>query len=246
MSGMKNPLMFIAVLATALAFSPLSRAADPPTVVELFTSQGCSSCPPADRILSRLAERKDLLALSFHVDYWNYIGWADPFSAPEYSARQRNYAAKMGLRHVYTPQIVVQGSSETVGSNEASVEKAIRDAKGLKRVGVTLSRREGGFLRIEISDAAFITGDVADVLFLIVDRRHETSVRRGENEGRKLVNTHVVRDLRVIGGWSGQPASFDIPSPDADGTSQGVAVLVQSNRTGRIYGAAQIMPLDGS
>ena len=108
---------------------PPARAAERPIVVELFTSEGCSSCPPADALLGELATRPNVLALSFHVDYWDRLGWKDPFSSPEATARQQHYARLLGLDTVYTPQIVVDGSWEAVGSDQAAVERALDQAR---------------------------------------------------------------------------------------------------------------------
>ncbi len=242
---MKHVHKFLATIAAVLTLMSESQASDRPIVVELFTSQGCSSCPPADRILGQLATQPDIVALSFHVDYWNYIGWTDPFSAPEYSTRQRNYARIMGLRHVYTPQIVVQGTAEVVGSNRLAVDSAIQEASKLERVDVTLSRLPNGGVHVELPNAPLSGGDTMEVVLFVFDRKHETAVQRGENGGRTLVNTHVVRELHPLGQWSGKARSYDAPAL-VSGSDRGCAVVVQSVTTGKIYGAAQMLISDGA
>src|SRR5215469_3910472 len=121
-------LLLLIPVAAAAAPSDTVRADEPPIVVELFTSQGCSSCPPADKYLGELAKRPDVMALAFHVEYWNYIGWADPYSKPWATRRQHDYSAKLKQRFVYTPEMVVQGAAEGVGSERDTIEALIRAA----------------------------------------------------------------------------------------------------------------------
>jgi hypothetical protein len=214
------------------------------TVVELFTSQGCSSCPPADEYLAVLAERDDLLALSFHVDYWDYIGWKDPFANADYTKRQRNYQNHFNTRYVYTPQMVVQGAYQTVGSKRVEVAEQIKNAQALPRLDVTLARAAGEIaVRIAPANDSGIKAESAFVWLVAFDDRHSTTVTRGENKGRQIVNRNVVRRFDKIGAWNG--AAFDArvaaPAPDGPG-GKGVAVLVQSSATGRILGAARLAP----
>ncbi len=233
------------VIAIFLAFPATFAAAGekPLTVVELFTSQGCSSCPPADAYLGKLAERSDILALSIHVDYWDYIGWKDTFAKPEYGTRQRKYAQKLGLGYVYTPQMVIQGMAHTTGSDKDTVERLIGDLKGLKRLDVT-ALREGDSFNVTVP-----AGDPeeAKVLFVTYDARHDTVIRRGENSGHTLSYYNVVRELSEIGRWTGEAAK--IPVPDASARlagHDGGAVLVQSKKTGRILGAVKLRPAPAS
>jgi hypothetical protein len=138
--------------ATALAVPP-ALAAERPVVVELFTSQGCSSCPPADALLSTLADRPDVLALAFHVDYWNRLGWTDPFSGPWATARQTAYAAQLGSDQVYTPQAVIDGRSDVVGSDREALEAAIATARTEPTVPVALTPSDSG-LQVEADATA--------------------------------------------------------------------------------------------
>ena len=235
------------VLAFSVVLTPLASAGEKPrplTVVELFTSQGCSSCPPADAFLGELADRDDLLALSFHVDYWDYIGWKDPFADPAYTDRQRRYARYLGLRYVYTPQMVVHGSSHMTGSDRRTVLHRIDEAGGAGHVPVSLIRTESGSMAVSI--AASANGEEAAVWLVVFDERHQTKVKRGENRGRTLVDRNVVRGLKRIATWSGTAIALDVP---LDGLTMdpgdGCAVIVQSLADGRVLGAAKLA-LDGA
>ena len=250
---MTKTMRFGALLvAAALALVPLSaRADDPKVVLELFTSQGCSSCPSADAYLGELAAtRDDVVALSFHVDYWNYIGWEDRFATEETTTRQRDYGRALGIAYIYTPQLVIDGKRHVVGSNKRAVEKAISISKKTKarRVPVALSARGSGSLTVRIGESNGYHG-AATIWLISVDRKHTTSVDAGENRGRTLVNHNVVRDFRSIGRWTGKAMTLQL-GPDelaaARGMGDGCAVLVQGNRgKGRILGA-DIVWLDES
>jgi hypothetical protein len=209
-------------------------------VVELFTSQGCSSCPPADAFLGELAKRDDLLALSFHVDYWDYIGWKDVFASPVNSRRQRDYARNLGLRYVFTPQMVIQGAAEAMGADRDAILGGISAQQKHPRVPLTL-RRGAGPGKMTVAIAAVPGSEPADVWLAVFDHEHLTPVKRGENRGRAIRNFNVVRDFRRIAVWRGEaleiPAS--LPEP-AVLENDACAVIVQSLRTGRILGAAKI------
>ena len=234
--------IFSAPLLPALLlslFASFAHAADKLTVVELYTSQGCSSCPPADAYLGVLAKRDDILAVCFQVDYWDYIGWKDPFSLPANSTRQRSYARNLGMGYVYTPQMVVQGMAHTTGSNGTDVEKLIRDLQGLKRLDVEITPVAGG-LKIDIPGGTF-DGEEAQIVVVAYDKKHENDVTRGENSGHKLAHYNVVRAITGIGVWSGEPVSMTITEQNLKMAGHdGCAVLVQSTHNGRILGAAKI------
>ncbi len=212
-----------------------------PVVVELFTSQGCSSCPPADAFLGELAQQPGVIALAMHVDYWDYIGWKDPFASPKLTARQRGYERSLRLRYVYTPQMVIDGRTDVVGLHRnkvlGAIEKAAKARKGLK---VRFSRDDGGKIVIPAGHAP---DDGATVWLAIFDSSHETEVPRGENAGRKLRNYNVVRKMVPIGTWRGEAMEipFDMAAAAASG-QDGCAVIVQQGKTGIVLGAAQ-MPL---
>lgn len=221
-------------LASLLALAALSAgpavAAERPVVVELFTSQGCSSCPPADALLATLADRPEVLALAFHVDYWNRLGWTDPFSSVWATARQSAYATQMGSSQVYTPQAVVDGGRDVVGSDRAALDSAIADARRDPSVPLTLTASDAA-LQVAVDPAA----PVDAVLWLVgFDDRHETSVLRGENAGHTLVDRNVVRSLARLDGWS-PGGTIAAARPEGDRA----AVLLQA-ADGRILGAARL------
>ncbi len=232
--------------AAGTAAAPLQLAADTgasrPVVVELFTSQGCSSCPPADELLGELADQPGVLALSFHVDYWDYIGWKDPFAAAQYTERQRDYAAALGLRYVYTPQIVVDGRHDVVGSKRRAVTRAIEEsARDATPLTVTLDEEDGG--RVLLSAGEAPSGG-ATVWLVTFDDDQKTQVARGENRGRALTNSNVVRELIALGTWTGEKKAFslDLAAARAEGRG-GCAVIVQQGRGGPILGAG-VLDLD--
>jgi hypothetical protein len=231
----------------ALANPPLQLAAGTgetrPVVVELFTSQGCSSCPPADALLGELAERSGLLALSFHVDYWDYIGWKDPFASAQYTQRQRDYAAALGLRYVYTPQIVVDGRHDVVGSHRGDVTRAIADSAATPAaLSVTFEAENGGRVRLSAGSAP---AEGATVWLVTFDDHRETQVASGENGGRSLHDSNVVRELRDLGTWTGKAMEFPLDMAAARAAGRGgCAVIVQQGRSGPVLGAA-VLDLDG-
>lgn len=198
-------------------------------VAELFTSQGCSSCPPADALLRELAGRDDVLPLAFHVTYWNSLGWRDPFSLDLATARQRRYAAVLGTE-VYTPQLVVDGRIDVVGSDRRGVAAALR--QGASAAGPSIAAREtNGTLEIDIAAAP----GAGQVLVVGYDPEHETHVGRGENAGRALTEANIVRSLSQAGAWRGEALHFVVPRPEG----VRLAVLLQAP-TGAYLAAARV------
>jgi hypothetical protein len=239
----KPDLITIACVALVLAFAgtaPTAMAGDRPSpvVVELFTSQGCSSCPPAEALLGELSKRPDVLALELHVDYWDYIGWKDPFASHIYVERQRKYSSTLGSRYVYTPQMVVDGHIDVIGSDRNQVESAIDSAKksALVRPSVALSR-DGDTVAISIGGIDRIGAH--DVFFLTYDAKHATEVARGENRGRTLVNTNIVREFDRVGNWTGKPLDLAVSLSGKKGDG-GCAVIVQQHGAGPIVAAASL------
>jgi hypothetical protein len=208
-------------------------------VVELFTSQGCSSCPPADAFLHDLSQRDGVIALSFHVDYWNYLGWADPFSSPEATDRQRSYRAALGVRYVYTPQMVVGGADQAVGSNRDDVLSAIarRSASLASSVGISVTTPKPGEATIMVA-AGPKPKRAAVVWAFLYDRAHTTEIARGENGGVRLVNSNVVRVIRRLGEWTGKRERIhvDLDKLGAAG-HDACAIVVQEDGYGPILGA---------
>src|SRR5260221_259576 len=159
---------------------PLPVRADSPVVVELFTSQGCSSCPPADEYLGELTMRSDIIPLAFHVDYWNYIGWTDPFASKQMTHRQKAYSRALGQRYIYTPEMVVNGTTQEVGSNRRGVEALIEAARKEAQTGpaISLTREDDGKIRLRLGAAtpsAAATKEIATVWLGKVDPRHPTT-----------------------------------------------------------------------
>ncbi len=227
------------LLLGGLVNQPLAAAERSLTVVELYTSQGCSSCPPADAYLGKLAARDDILALSLHVDYWDYIGWKDPYADPEHTIRQRTFAVKFSQRYVYTPQMVIQGAFQVVGSNAQEIEEAIDKAKGFAQVPIKLTDDQGT-LRVELPQQAAQQekGEDIRVFAVFFDKVHHTKIKRGENAGEQLANYNVVRSFEEIGNWSGDAQSITFTNKKAVGDSS--AVILQSYLSGKIIGAARL------
>lgn len=231
----------------AITSTPAERA---PVLVELFTSEGCSSCPPADEVLARLAKSQPVsgalvIALSEHVDYWNRLGWRDPYSAKLFSERQSAYATAFRKSGVYTPQIVVDGRAELVGSDARGVHREFANAARDPKLEIVVSR--GGTassLRIRVESAASLPkGERAEVLLAIIENDLHSQVSRGENSGRRLSHTAVVRRLEGVGFIEGG-AAFEKEIPLTLDRSWNVAnlnavVFVQEGSAGKVLGVAQ-------
>ncbi len=210
-----------------------------PWSIELFTSQGCSSCPPADLNLGKLARRPDIVALSFHVDYWDYIGWRDRFASKESTERQRTYARTLKQRYVYTPEMVVDGRVHEPGVKESAIDGMLADARrqSSSRTTPELKRSADGVLTIRLAAAKL--DQPADVVVFAYDRRRSTPVERGENSGRRLENFNVVRHFEVVSRWDGVEQQWTVPA-DRFQPDQGIAVLVQQADQGPVLGANKL------
>lgn len=210
-----------------------------PVVIELYTSQGCSSCPPADALLARLAERKDILALSLPVTYWDMLGWKDTLANEANTRRQKAYAATMGRGAVYTPQMIIDGTSDVVGSREAAAESTINTRLGdMAAVPVELRATPS---ELHIAVGAGDAGSNATVWLFDVLSKATVAVGGGENSGRTLTYRNVVRDVKAVGVWKGQPLALDLPRYETgDAPHDSVAVIVQQGGYGRIVGSARI------
>jgi len=216
-----------------------SAATDGPWAVELFTSQGCSSCPPADKALGQLARRPDIVALSFHVNYWDYIGWKDPFASADATERQRAYARALKQRYVYTPEMVFDGLAHEPGTRPVEVDEMIERMRARRgpRATPQLKRAADGGLSIRLE--ALAIGRPAEITLAVYDRHHSTKVPRGENTGSLLDNFNVVRRLERVAPWDGQEASFTVAA-DRFGPQQSIAVLVQGADFGPILGCNKL------
>ncbi len=220
----------------------------PTAVVELFTSQGCSSCPPADQLLSELAKNPDVIALTEAVDYWNYLGWVDDNARKENTARQQNYARVRGDRRVYTPQMVINGRVHVVGSRRGEVEESLRSvASGAGRLSVPISMEKGPeSLTISIAERPAGASDIKDgTLYLVqFNRQISVDIKRGENRGRSITYHNVVKSIMPIGMWHGEAVEVELPLNEIhkDG-HDGCAVLLQADvggLPGPIFGAAKL------
>ncbi len=239
--------LFAAALALAVAaFHPGSAGASedaPRLLVELFTSQGCASCRSADAFMDELARRDDLIALSLHVNYWDYIGWKDPFASEAITARQRGYSRRLARGRVFTPQIVVDGVADAMASDPRAVERAIAAARSENRLKIDIEARfdaDGG-MTVRIPEAAF-DGD-ADVWLARFDREQTTPVARGENAGRTLRSVNVVRALTHIGMWSGKALEIRLPKSvlmAGEGGRDGCVIIVQAADFGPVLGVREV------
>jgi hypothetical protein len=217
--------------------------ADPRAVVELFTSQGCSSCPPADKVLGELAKDPDVIALSLPIEYWNYLGWQDTLADPRFSARQRAYSRMRGDRDIYTPQVIVNGSAQVIGSDRSSIERAIHDTEKNGVMSVPVSMTLAG-KQINVSVAASKVPSVmhGEVWICSISRAVPISIRRGENRGQEITYHNVVRNLLKVGDWNGAPANWTVPLEDVMREGVDAAVVYvqdgRSDRPGPMLGAA--------
>jgi hypothetical protein len=221
------------LIAAALASSiaPVARAAPTSVVLELFTSQGCSSCPPADTLLGQLARRPDVIALAWHVDYWDHLGWRDRFASRAATDRQRAYARRLGSE-VFTPALVVNGKTVVVGSDRAAVEAAIGSAGGLPDE-IILGRSEDG-ITVEVTAAP---GQVR-VERIVYDPQQATDIGAGENDGQRLREYHVVREVETLAEWDGTARRLGAKLP---GPGQGQVILVRSADL-QMVGAVELPP----
>jgi hypothetical protein len=203
-----------------------------PVVVELFTSEGCSSCPPAEAILNELAHRSDVLPLSFHVDYWDGLGWRDRYSLARATERQRGYARTVGRSSVYTPQAIVDGSRDIVGSQRDAVMQAVSGRREGVATSVSVS---GGTIHIHVGAA--VDAASADVLLVGYLREASVHIGRGENAGRTVKESNIVLALHGLGRWNGKPCDFQLSAGSLPANVTDIAVLIQSAGQGSILGA---------
>ena len=209
-----------------------------PVVVELYTSQGCSSCPPADAFLGQLASRKDVLAISLPVTYWDMLGWKDTLASEANTRRQKAYDRVLGRGGIYTPQMIVEGVSDVIGSREQVAESVIAArAADMQTVPVDVdaTRRQ---VHITIGPAADHSEHGATIWMFRILPKVTVSIGDGENSGRTINYRNVVREVRAIGMWKGPPVILDLPRSEEAAPHEGIAVVVQEGGYGRIVGAA--------
>lgn len=230
-------MRFIAtLLAAAMLMASPARADDTPVVVELFTSQGCSSCPPADAFLHKLADREDVIALAMHVDYWDYIGWKDIFASPENTKRQRAYARAGGRKMIYTPQMIINGREHVVGNRPRDVVDLINKHKsGAGEVDLTLARN-GNTLQITANAAAAVNGNLV-VQLIRYTPKSTVAIKRGENAGRTLSYANVVTEMNMLGRWNPRKPLAMTANVEGDAP---IVVLVQHEGVGPIAAVARV------
>ncbi|MDF3809449.1 MULTISPECIES: DUF1223 domain-containing protein [Rhodopseudomonas] len=233
----------LSLCAIAMMVRPAS--ADPRAVVELFTSQGCSSCPPADKIVGELAKDPSVIALSMPIDYWDYLGWKDTLADSRFSARQKAYSQVRGDRDVYTPQMVVNGSVHVLGSDRADINNAIKTTEATAGVmSVRVMMKLDG-KQIDVSVPAAHPGDAAshgEVWIGAISKEVPISIGRGENRGKQVVYHNVVRNLLKVGDWNGTSRSWTVPLENITGDGVDAAVVYlqdgDRDRPGAMLGAA--------
>ncbi len=241
---------FLAVLTAAICSLPASaqevtvgEPADKPfkAVIELFTSQGCSQCPPADTLLKTLSDDPSIIALSMPVDYWNYLGWKDTFASPRNTDRQRNYARARGDGAIYTPQAVVNGLIQVNGASKLQIDDAISETSNTAGPGQISVRfwQERNTLNFALgSEKPGHATREATIWLGVVQMSGAVQIKGGENAGKTLNYTNVVRELTPVGIWKGQPMQVQLPRAEMmQADVQKIVVLVQEGRSGPIIGA---------
>ncbi|MFK5978181.1 MAG: DUF1223 domain-containing protein [Rhizobiaceae bacterium] len=240
------PILFIAVVQMQPAKAV--EVIKPKAVVELFTSQGCSSCPPADKLLGKLAMEKDTLALAWHVDYWDYLGWKDSFASKANTTRQRRYAVTLGQNQIYTPQAVINGRVHVIGSHESKLRKAIANhSKG--SIGLTVPI-ETSFTADGMTVNVEATADSQNTTLWIVyfNNRQKVDVKSGENHGKILEYANVVQGIQMVGMVDNQPIHITLPLHEikrigADSCALVLQRMTKQGTPGAIVGAAIIKDL---
>ena len=236
---MRQALLFL-VVATLAGFSGAPAfAAKPPVVVELFTAQGCSSCGKANQVVADLADDKGVLALTYSVDYWDYLGWSDTFAKPAFAARQRAYAQKFSLRDVPTPQVVVGGRQQASGAKAEAVETLVKDAAKAPSNAPDMEFI-GGDQRVAVGSGPAPRGGGEVWLVRYDPREQDIAVKRGDNRGQTLVHRNVVRELVRLGPWSGRPKLYRLPESKDDALK--TVIIVQGAKGGRVIGILQEAP----
>ncbi|XWW44160.1 DUF1223 domain-containing protein [Fibrella sp. USSR17] len=239
-----NQLLLSILVSLTLSATNAPTATHPVAVIELFTSQGCSSCPPADRLLMETADKaiaakQPVYALSFHVDYWDGLGWRDPFSDARFTARQRQYARRLALETLYTPQAILNGTQVFVGSNRARLTSLLTEALN-QPAPITIQAKaaqEGGSVRVETKLSGTLSGAVLNVA--LVSNSVSTVVRKGENAGRTLTHSNVVRAFTTIRATESGQVTLPLPA-NFDPAAGAVITYLQHEKTLAVLGAARV------
>ena len=252
-----RPTVLATLFGAAAGLLPLSAmAADGKTgqikcVLELYTSQGCSSCPPADALLKSYIETEGVLALSFNVDIWDNLGWKDTLANPKFTQRQRAYAQSRGDGQVYTPQTVVNGMAHAVGSDRSAIDAEIKTTEAqTKNMRVALDvTAEGDGIQVGVPAWSVAHAAAVDATMWLVKftPRVEVAIQRGENSGQKIAYHNVVRELTAVGHWRGAAATTKLAKSALAGCTPGTcAILLQQGGTGSILGAAWVPGISGT
>jgi len=224
--------LLLTLLAVLMLPTAVLAAERPPVVVELFTAQGCSSCAKANVLVSELSERPDVLALTFPVDYWDYLGWPDTFARPAFTERQRAYARRLALREVYTPQVVIDGQVQASGVRPERIEPLVDLASREPRNAPDMIFMLNG--RIAVGSGPVPRGG-ADVWLVRYDPRTlEITPKKGDTRGQTLIQRNVVREISRLGAWRGRPTAYRVPASGTEGLE--TVVLVQAAKGGKIIG----------
>lgn len=244
---MRNCLAALAMAVALVGAGPASSGDGrnrPMGVVELFTSQGCSSCPPADALLAELVREEDIIGLSYHVDYWNYLGWKDTLASPENTARQKTYAQMLGSESVYTPQAIINGRDHANGADRHAIRTKMATMRA-NRHGLSVPveiAHEGESLFIRIGPGE----GMANVLLVVFDRSNTVKVANGENKGRIITYVNSVRSIRPVGLWKGEARTIELPAMVVENwRDQNCAVLLQTMTANEIPGpilGAAVLP----
>jgi hypothetical protein len=244
----------LGTFAACLAFAASANAqtdapSKPRAVIELFTSQGCSSCPPADKLLTEISKDPGIIALTMPVDYWDYLGWKDTLAQPAFTHRQKTYAAMRSDRQVYTPQAVVNGMAHAVGSQKSAIDKAIqttRDHATTLTVDLAITKTANGMTVTVPAHANGVKQGTITIWALPFVNTREVKIGRGENSGRSVTYSNVVIKMTAIGSWFGEAMTVAIPASDIPAEADGLVVLLQSGtdkKATQILGAGRISKL---
>ncbi|MCV6595996.1 MAG: DUF1223 domain-containing protein [Mangrovicoccus sp.] len=227
----------LAALCVTALVAPQSQAAeDSPVLVELFTSQGCSACPPADALLRELAEQEGVMPLSLHVDYWDYIGWTDSFAQPRFTARQKAYARAGGRKSIYTPQMVIAGQKAMVGHEAMDVVMTIDKLRNVApKAAISVLSQQGEAVAVQLSPRPGLSGP-SDVHLVRFSPRVKVDVRRGENAGHMLEYANVVRDWTQLRAWDGQGTELQLELPG----DEAALLIVQAHGHGPIWAVKRL------
>lgn len=238
-----------AVLAASVAAGSSAQPSNPaaprgdvpaePVVVELFTAQGCAGCPDANTRIEALADTPGVIALTYAVDYWDYLGWADTFARPEFAQRQRAYSRPLKLRAIGTPQIVIDGRRQVAGAEEEALKIAVEEEAARRVFPPEIEFREAGD-QVGVGSGRVPTGGAEVVAVVYRPGPQSVEIERGDNRGRTVRQVNVVRSVRSLGDWAGRPSLYDLP--DGLEADEAIAVLVQARTDRRILNGAVLPP----